>query len=64
MGFFPLGFNISFAELLKIFQRLGKGALVFEMLKVGPLSEIENPEKVGFREIGPEARFCRIFERM
>lgn len=64
MGFFPLGFNISFAELLKIFQRLGKGALVFEMLKVGPLSEIENPEKVGFREIGPEARFCRIFERI
>ncbi len=64
MGFFPLGFNISFAELLKIFQRLGKGGLVFEMFKMGPLSGIENPEQAGFREIRPEARFCRIFERI
>jgi len=64
MGWFPLGFNVSFAELLKIFRELGKGGLVFEMLKMGPLSGMENPEKVGFREIRPETRFCRIFERI
>jgi len=64
IGWFPLGHDVTNSDLLKVFKKLKKGSLVFEVYCNGPLNYDRDLKEYGFRRVEVDFPLqVAIFER-